>query len=117
MLNMMNMMNMMNITIERSNRKHKKYVAKIYKPGAYGKPKKIHFGDNRYQDYTMHKDPKRKELYLLRHSNDPINDIYTPAFWAINLLWNKPTLKGSAKDIKKRYGNMMNIKNIKILII
>ena len=94
---------LISVIIERSKRKHKKYVAKIYNPYIYEKPKKIHFGDNRYQDYTMHKDPKRKELYLLRHSKYNTTDIYTPGFWATNLLWNKTTLKDSAKDIKKRY--------------
>lgn len=92
---------MINIIIQRSNRKNKKYVAKIY--DKMDKPKKIHFGDNRYQDYTMHKNEARKESYLKRHKNEDWYNIYTPGFWATNLLWNKPTIKESIKDIKQRF--------------
>ena len=38
----------------------KKYTAIIGK-------KSIHFGAAGYEDYTIHKDDKRKELYIKRH--------------------------------------------------
>ena len=44
----------MNIEIKTSNKPNKKYVAVI------NNKKTIHFGDDRYSDYTMHKDPARK---------------------------------------------------------
>jgi hypothetical protein len=64
----------------------KKYV--IYQS------KEIHFGDNRYEDYTMHKDIARRRRYRARASK--IKDKQgrltyklksSPNFWAFNLLW------------------------------
>ena len=33
-----------------------------------GKTKTIHFGAKGMSDFTKHKDPKRKELYITRHA-------------------------------------------------
>ena len=30
----------------------------------------LSFGDARFEDYTMHKDPDRKERYINRHKNE-----------------------------------------------
>lgn len=54
----------------------------------------IHFGDNRYQDYTNHKDKNRRDSYRKRASGI-VNQYgeYTyknknsPNFWAYHLLW------------------------------
>jgi hypothetical protein len=55
----------MNLFIKRSSRKNKKYDLFRLTPE---KPEYIlSFGDNRYQDFTLHKDEKRKELYINRH--------------------------------------------------
>ena len=61
-----------------SNSKYKKYTAFVYNP-VIKKTRKIHFGDNRYEQYKDstnigkytnkdHKDKKRRRLYFLRHS-------------------------------------------------
>ena len=69
--------------------------------------KKIYFGQAGYEDYTIHKDPKRKELYIKRHSkmgeNWERSGIDSAAFWSRWLLWNLPTLQASYNDIKKRF--------------
>lgn len=80
----------------KSNRKNKKYMVEISN-------KKIHFGDNRYEDYTMHNDTERKKRYIQRHINDNINNYYYPGFWSMHLLWNKKTIEESIKDIKKKF--------------
>lgn len=86
-----------------SNNKNKKLKVVIYKDGI--KVKTLHIGDNRYADYIQYyrSDPsianERKRLYLLRHHKEN-NDIMSKSYWAKNLLWNKPTLKQSIKDIK-----------------
>jgi len=49
--------------------------------------KKIQFGDVRYEDYLMHKDEKRRELYRARHKHDKIEDPTKAGFWSWNLLW------------------------------
>lgn len=70
-----------------------------------GKIKTIMFGDNRYEDYTQHKNKERKRKYMIRHfQNEDWNDIYTKGFWSKNLLWNKPTIEQSIADIEKKYG-------------
>ena len=53
----------MNIVITPSTKSDKKFTAKI-------DDQKIHFGDSRYQDFTLHKDPERKKTYLSRHKHD-----------------------------------------------
>lgn len=69
--------------------------------------KRVSFGARGYQDYTMHKDPARKERYVARHSAREkwgANGIETAGFWSRWLLWNKPTIDASAKDIETRFG-------------
>ncbi len=64
----------------------------------------VHFGDDRYQNYTIHKDPNRKRLYIIRHQkNEDWNDIKTPALWSRWLLWNLPTLSQSIRDMEQRF--------------
>jgi len=50
----------------------------------------IHFGAMGYEDYTKHKDDKRRENYLNRASNIKGSwkqNKYSPNNLAINLLW------------------------------
>jgi len=84
--------------LEKSNRKNKKYM--ITTPEG----KKIHFGDNRYQDFTMHKNEERKQLYINRHQvRENWTDKNTAGFWSRWLLWNQPTITESIVDIEKRF--------------
>ena len=88
-------MNIMNIVITPSTKSDKKFTAKI------DDKKTIHFGAKLYEDYTHHKDDKRKKAYLSRHKHDNAQNPLYPSFYATNLLWNKPTLKESIVDINK----------------
>lgn len=68
-----------------------------------GKRKTIHFGDSRYSDYTLHKDSKRKQRYVVRHAarEDWTKcGVLTAGFWSKHILWNKPTIKASLLDVK-----------------
>ena len=88
----------MNVKFNRSNRKFKKYVA-IFTDGT-----KTHFGDNRYNDYTSHKDIARKNNYLARHrTRENWNDFKSAGSLSRYILWNKPTLRESIKDYKTRF--------------
>lgn len=52
--------------------------------------KKIYFGQTGYEDYTKHKDEKRRQLYLKRANNikgNWRNNKYSPNNLAINILW------------------------------
>jgi len=86
----------------KSNNLKKKFMVKFINPNT-GKINTIHFGAFGMSDYTINKDEKRKERYILRHMNDKINDPYYAGFWSLNLLWNKPTLQASISDTEKRY--------------
>lgn len=95
----------MDVTIQRSKRKDKKFDAIIE-----GK-KTVSFGAKGYADYTMHKDPERKQSYVRRHrKNEDWTDPRTAGFYAKHVLWNKPTLQESVKDINKRFKGI----NVKI---
>ena len=79
--------------------KHKYYI--ITSSG-----RKIYFGAKGYSDYTIHKDPERKQRYIERHKekeNWMKSGIDTAGFWSRWLLWNKPTIETSYNDIKKRF--------------
>jgi len=85
-------------------KKHKVCFKSTTKRGpTVQKTKCVSFGDRRYKDYTQHKDPKRKAAYLKRHrKRENWRDKKTAGFWAKHLLWNKPSLKASMKDVEKR---------------
>ena len=84
----------------KSDKPDKKYYI-ITKSG-----KKIFFGAAGYSDMTQHKNEERKNRYILRHErneNWTKSGIDTAGFWSRWLLWNKPTIKESYEDIKKRF--------------
>ena len=68
--------------------------------------KKVYFGQASASDFTIHKDEARKQRYINRHKtneNWSKSGIDTAGFWSRWLLWNKPTIKDSYTDIKRRF--------------
>ena len=70
--------------------------------------KKVYFGQAGASDMSIHKDEARKQRYIDRHKKNESkfwnkSGIDTASFWALNLLWNKPTIKESYQDIKRKY--------------
>lgn len=91
---------MSKIELSRSKRAGKKFVVNV-------NDNVVHFGADGYEDFTMHGDETRKERYIARHKareNWTKSGINTAGFWSRWLLWNKPTIQESAKDIEKRFG-------------
>jgi hypothetical protein len=105
--------------VSESNNKNKKLKIVIYKDGV--KFKTFHVGDNRYSDYIQYYGSsssfadERKRLYLLRHHKEDNNNFLTRAYWAKNLLWNKPRLDLSIKDIVKKSELEYNDPDVKYL--
>lgn len=70
--------------------------------------KTIHFGARGYSDFTKHKDKERMARYIVRHKRGgetwTKSGIKTAGFWSRWLLWNKPTLAASKKDMTSRFG-------------
>ena len=96
----------MNLYITKSKRKNKKYDLLDSDKTKY----LWSFGDNRYSDYTMHKDDDRKNNYLSRHGKEDhsAKNIRSAAFMSAHLLWGKPTLQASISDVNKRFN--INVK-------
>ena len=91
----------MQIVITPSDKPTKKFEARID-----GK-KSIHFGAKNYEDYTIHKNPERKERYIDRHSkNEDWNNPLTAGFYSRWILWNKPTITESIRDTNRRFPNL-----------
>ena len=68
--------------------------------------KTVHFGAIGYEDYTTHRDEKRKASYLARHRTKEdwtLSGVDTACFWALHLLWNEPSLSASVADVNRRF--------------
>jgi hypothetical protein len=94
----------MMVYLRKSNKPDKKF--KVIVELRSGVAKTIHFGAKGMSDYTKHKNKARKQLYLSRHrknENWTRSGIKTAGFWSRWLLWNKPSLLSSKRDIEKRF--------------
>ena len=92
----------MQITIQRSSRAGKKWMAKVNN-------KTVHFGAIGYKDFTTSKDEKRKASYLARHKTSEdwtLAGVDTAGFWARWLIWNKPSITASIRDINQRFSSL-----------
>ena len=70
-------------------------------------PMLIHFGAKGYEDFTT-SDPKireaKKDAYIKRHQvREDWNNPYTAGALSRWILWNKPTIKASITDYKRRF--------------
>lgn len=74
------------------------------KPKCGGKEITVSFGAKGMSDFTKHKDEERKQRYIDRHEkNEDWKNPLTPGALSRWILWNKPTLKESIDDFKKRF--------------
>ena len=89
----------MDVVITKSKKAGKKFDAVID-----GK-RTISFGASNYSDFTKHKDPKRKETYIARHSKEDWSksNIASPAWMSRYILWEKPSLKGAVDNANEKY--------------
>ena len=85
------------IKFEKSEAKHKKYVA-ILKNKKNGNEIKVNFGDTRYQHYKDvtglklyskldHDDPERRKSFRARHKGFIKRGFYSPAYFSVKYLW------------------------------
>jgi hypothetical protein len=92
----------MKVVIKKSTQPKKKYMAVFTENGK--KVKTTHFGSAGMSDFTKHKDEERKKRYLDRHrKNENWNDKFSAGALSRWILWNKPTLRGSIADYKRRF--------------
>jgi hypothetical protein len=93
------------VALKRSDKPEKKFMVEL--ETAAGRSKVIHFGDANLKDYTTHpalERDERKRLYLARHRvTENWSDPETAGFWSRWILWNKPTIAASLRDVRARY--------------
>jgi hypothetical protein len=79
----------------------------VHKFAVFIDKKMIKFGRKPYQDFTIHKNPTRMNLYLRRHSGMgedwTITGLKTKGFWSRWLLWSKPDLQEAIKFMEKKF--------------
>jgi len=96
----------MRVEIKKSTNPKKKYMAIFFNCDGK-KEKTTHFGSAGMSDFTIHKDKKRKQRYLDRHrKRENWNAYKTAGSLSRWVLWNKPSLKTSIADYKKRFNLM-----------
>ena len=94
---------MITAELTKSEKPEKKYKVLLKEDG---KKKTIHFGQKGADDYTRTKDISQKQRYTNRHKsreNWSKSGVNSAGFWSKHLLWNKPTISDSIKDIEKRF--------------
>ena len=90
---------MIDIVIQKSHNPKKKYDAII------NGTKTISFGAVGYEDYTIHKDDKRKENYIRRHSNEDWSrsNLESACWMSRYILWEKPSLRDAIANANHMY--------------
>jgi len=91
----------MRVVLQASSRPEKKWMV------TFPHGKRVHFGAEGYEDYTMHQDKTRQAAYRSRHRKNQVHTIAgmeTPGFWAMHLLWSRPSLKKAIAYMKERFG-------------
>lgn len=90
------------VSIKKSPKKDKKWVATFINKDT-GREKQTHFGAVGYEDYTMHKDDKRKKNYISRHSSEDWSDPTKAGTLSRYVLWNKKNFNASVRDYKNKF--------------
>ena len=87
------------LRIEPANDGKHKYIAH------FSDGRKTRFGASGYQDYTIHKDIKRRESYRKRHAKDlNTNDPYRAGFLSYYILWGDSTnINDNIKAYNRRF--------------
>lgn len=95
---------MVKMVIEKGTGKNKKWKAIFYDDEGK-KIKTTQFGDSRYEDYTQHKDKKRRDKYRSRHKKDLSKGNYMSAgFLSYYILWGESAaLKTNINKYKKMF--------------
>jgi len=95
---------MVKMVIEKGTAKNKKLKAIFYDDEGK-KIKTTQFGDNRYEDYTIHKDKQRRSKYRSRHKGSLEKGTYmSPSHLSYYILWGASTNRNTnIKQYKKMF--------------
>ena len=94
---------MIKMVIEKGTAKNKKWKAIFYDGDK--KLKTTQFGDDRYKDYTQHKEKERRDKYRSRHKKDlEKGDYMSAGYLSYYILWGDSTsLNTNIKQYKKKF--------------
>ena len=91
------------VSLEKSNRKDKKYKV-IMSDG-----KEYHFGLKNSITYVEGATKEKRDAFLARHLNNPLekklieNLVPSPALFSTYLLWNTPSLENNIKLLNRLF--------------
>ena len=90
------------VKLEKANDNKHKWIAH------FDNGKKTKFGQEGAEDYTIHKDTKRRELYRARHKKDlATNEPTRAGFLSWYILWGDSTsLKKNVEDYNKIFSDV-----------
>lgn len=93
-----------------SDKPGKKYTAKFVLKESFDsldKVKLIHFGAKGYEDYTIHKNKKRRDQYRARHAKDNLSDPMSPGALSFFILWGDSTdINRNIIAYRRRFNNL-----------
>lgn len=90
------------VKITKSTNKEKKYMAIFKKKDDHLKI--VHFGIPTAKQYPIHKNPDIKRNYINRHKKrEDWNNPITPGALSRWILWNKPTIRESISDYRRKF--------------
>lgn len=96
-------MNWYSVKIGKSDRNNKKLKA-LFENKDKTKHKTVHFGASGYDDYTIHKNDRRKELYIKRHkTRENWNQPDNPGSLSRWILWEEKSRDKAIRMFKKRF--------------
>jgi len=86
----------------KSSKKEKKKMVYVLNKKT-GNVNVVHFGQAGASDYTIHKDPKRRNRFRARHGCDPVSklDRNSPKYFSCEVLWPKGPIKVRASKNKR----------------
>jgi hypothetical protein len=91
------------VSLEKSNRKDKKYVVLLDDGKSY------HFGLKNSISYVEGATKQKRDAFLARHLNNPLekklieNLVPSPALFSTYLLWNTPSLENNIKLLNRMF--------------
>jgi hypothetical protein len=92
------------VELRRSRNPQKKLDA-VIKTGH--KTLTVPFGQRGAEDYTIHRDPARKQRYIERHrAAENWSNPASAGFWARWILWEKPSLREAVRSIERKFPNL-----------
>lgn len=87
------------VRLEKANDGKYKWIAH------FANGRKTRFGAVGYEDYTIHKDKERRDLYRKRHAKDLLTrDPYRAGFLSMYILWGDSTdINTNIREYNKRF--------------